>query len=259
MKSLSVLLCVVFLLPHNSQETRVSSISEVKSQHIIKNELHKISYNFQATLRKELSMLELEMYSDFLSFAQEIIESQDNLSDDLNNKLSEQMGEVMLKFSKVMTFSSLRIQELNDELNRVAKQLGGWIEEDPTVTMLFNHDLANTHDYYTATLYSSHESSSVRNRRHAVDWQHLNATKTFETTSNTITTRDSGSTGTNDDMSFLLQRKSDPSGAFSNTEDNLDESGDPLFVHHNYFSGYDIQSLQHTNEINENYSKQVWN
>lgn len=159
-------LYLLFILPNNVKGTSSSSlISEVKSQRIINSELDKLAYNFRATLRTELSKLELEMYSDFLSFIREIYESRNTLSDTLNMKLSEQTAEILLKFGNFMTYSSLKIQELNDELKYIAKKLGGWMDEK-------NED--NTLDEYENSVFAHWDYNNGHSANPQAEYESIN-------------------------------------------------------------------------------------
>lgn len=261
MKFILVFLYLLFLLPTNIKGTSSSLISEVKSQRIIKSELHKVAHNFRTTLRKELSKLELEMYSDFLSFVQEVDESHNILSDALNEQLSEQISEMLVKFSKVMTYSTLKIKALNDKLNNIAKKLGGWMdEEEPTLPVLHHQD-----DFYTATIYESVITRGGRSRRHAVGWQKHLIPQQSDTTSNNIktdnpaTTDNTETTGNTEDITPELW-DSDPYGEFPDLvhfSDPFDEPENSLFVLWDNNAG---QSGNHSSiEAAEHVTKDHWN
>ncbi|XP_071520647.1 fibrinogen C domain-containing protein 1-A-like [Panulirus ornatus] len=164
MRAILGIFCLLVLMGDSIYGARTSPMSELKSRMIFKQELDKMAYDFQAKLREELSFLESDIYSEFLSFVQEVEMSQDSLSDALRVKLAEQVAEVLQKFTKVMTYSTVKIQDLHGELNALLMSLGGWPEEVHS-GVLFYPD-----EYFTATLYNNEVVESERNRRHALDW-----------------------------------------------------------------------------------------
>lgn len=163
MRTISWMLCVLVLTADNSCRAK-ASMSEVKSRKIFNRELDKMAYDFQAKLQEQILLLESDIYSEFLRFVQEIEMSQDEISDALRTKLAEQVAEVLEKFTKVMAYSTVQIQQLHDELNGVLLSLGG-VADDMESVGLFSPD-----EFMTATLYNAETVESERNRRHTLEW-----------------------------------------------------------------------------------------
>ncbi|KAK8747731.1 hypothetical protein OTU49_016563, partial [Cherax quadricarinatus] len=179
MFAIAVLLCSLVFFPDNGG-ARLSVITETESQIIFKNELNKIAHDFQAKLRGEITRLQSDMYSEFLRFVEEVDVLHDTLSEALRVKLSDQVSDVLEKFTKVMTYSTLRVQDLSDQLQSVMVSLGSWTDDFESA-VLFNHD-----DYVRATMHHREPSSNQRRRRHALDWLPEDSQqKHFKTTNKT--------------------------------------------------------------------------
>ncbi|KAK7075194.1 Microfibrillar-associated protein 4, partial [Halocaridina rubra] len=93
-------------------------------------ELEQVTTDFQERLRNELSKLEMEMYTEFLEFLQEIDGNQTTVTTELTDHLSEKVYIFLEKFTKVMVYSSERIENLKDAMSSLTTSLTAAAKEN---------------------------------------------------------------------------------------------------------------------------------
>lgn len=135
---------------------------------IIRRKLHETAANFERNLKEQLGGVETEIYADFFSILQELGNTQENMTQDISEKLRRERVELLRKVDKVSTYSSILVESLYRDLKKILIELGVWNKEDPIETrVLYSHqqELLEKHN--------SSSSSSLddsRNKRHMLEW-----------------------------------------------------------------------------------------